>query len=141
VLRAGTSRLHELHPIQWLDGAQQHGGPLAFALGGHIEHVACAVDEPHIGMARCAKQRAVVGAHAAVCMTRRIAERIRFRLDEPTTHATLRRVVHKAFADHEPRKLDRIDGQFVARKRRNDIARIAHADRLPDCASPFSGCA
>src|SRR5712672_3603510 len=98
--------LHERDALERLKGAQQNASAHAGFFARYVHHEAGSIREIHIGVAAAKKERANTGRLAAERMSRRIADRVRFGLNDASAEPPLQVVVDQRLADQVPRQLD-----------------------------------
>src|SRR5882672_566872 len=117
--RTRTPPAHQSDAVDRYERADQHRGADPFAFGGNVQAMRRAIHEPDVGVAALHEERRVAFGAAAKGVTRRIADRVRFRLDDASAQATRRQFAHQDLADEKTRKCHGIDGQLAPCEARN----------------------
>src|SRR5579862_6574134 len=100
---------HHFHPLDGLEGTNEHARPDAMRLRAYVDCMPASVDEIDVGNAAIQEKRSGARGNAAKSVACRIADDVGLRLDDPAGHAAAAVVANQRFADEVARQPCRVD--------------------------------
>jgi hypothetical protein len=111
-----ASALHEIDPVQGLQGSKKNSGANPFFLAGNVKRVPIPINKIDVGMPAFQKGGLISLRFAYEGMCRRITDEVGFGFNDPAAHPPLRRYAYEGLADQPTRQCPGIYGQLSTLK-------------------------